>query len=539
MKQKLPNIASNNGKFTDGNPATGQLGTRVTAAWLNDVQDRHQDFYSELANVLALAGYQPDPTKVNQVAEAIKAYLQSYVNSLTRNIEQRIPNSKKSNAVDSNSADTVATSAAVKTAYDQGSEALNVANAKWTQQRASDSVEGTTVLSHKINGVDKTKAASEYALGEVAKTALPIGAVLAFPQAIKNPSGFLKADGTTFNQSAFPDLYHVLGGNKLPNLTRTDVGVLAYFPFDEIPTGWLICNGQTVRQQDYPELYQKLGNRYGVDGKLPDAQDRFIRNAGNGLRVGEIQEDAIRNIIGEMKADSVSHGNTQFVDNLVCNGAFEKIPGNKGYTGDYNGGGQAWGAKFDASKVVPTAKENRPKSIVFKLCIKAINQFDDVAFWIKAAGTVANQGLLDASKLAQDLQNKANLNHTHRASEIVDFSAASNNIANQAINAAFTYQQIGGFEVRKYADGTMIQSYTYEIYDLSDWSIKSFNWAVAFVGVPMIIGKPTTSHRGSLDCGINILTTSNNAKVEYALYEHSSVNQGLCRIQFFAIGRWK
>lgn len=539
MKQKLPNIASNNGKFTDGNPATGQLGTRVTAAWLNDVQDRHQDFYSELANVLALAGYQPDPTKVNQVAEAIKAYLQSYVNSLTRNIEQRIPNSKKSNAVDSNSADTVATSAAVKTAYDQGSEALNVANAKWTQQRASDSVEGTTVLSHKINGVDKTKAASEYALGEVAKTALPIGAVLAFPQAIKNPSGFLKANGTTFNQSAFPDLYHVLGGNKLPNLTRTDVGVLAYFPFDEIPTGWLICNGQTVRQQDYPELYQKLGNRYGVDGKLPDAQDRFIRNAGNGLRVGEIQEDAIRNIIGEMKADSVSHGNTQFVDNLVCNGAFEKIPGNKGYTGDYNGGGQAWGAKFDASKVVPTANENRPKSIVFKLCIKAINQFDDVAFWIKAAGTVANQGLLDASKLAQDLQNKANLNHTHRASEIVDFSAASNNIANQAINAAFTYQQIGGFEVRKYADGTMIQSYTYEIYDLSDWSIKSFNWAVAFVGVPMIIGKPTTSHRGPLDCGINILTTSNNAKVEYALYEHSSVNQGLCRIQFFAIGRWK
>lgn len=169
MKQKLSNIASNNGKFTDGNPTTGQLGTRVTAAWLNDVQDRHQDFYSELANVLALAGYQPDPTKVNQVAEAIKAYLQSYVNSLTRNIEQRIPNSKKSNAVDSNSADTVATSAAVKTAYDQGSEALNVANAKWTQQRASDIVEGTTVLSHEINGVDKTKAASEYALGEVAK----------------------------------------------------------------------------------------------------------------------------------------------------------------------------------------------------------------------------------------------------------------------------------------------------------------------------------------------------------------------------------
>ena len=50
----------------------------------------------------------------------------------------KIPNSKKSSAVDSNSADTVATSAAVKTAYDKGVEAKNAADG--AQSTANDGV---------------------------------------------------------------------------------------------------------------------------------------------------------------------------------------------------------------------------------------------------------------------------------------------------------------------------------------------------------------------------------------------------------------
>ncbi|MGC6359358.1 phage tail protein, partial [Bisgaard Taxon 45] len=48
--------------------------------------------------------------------------------------------------------------------------------------------------------------------------------------------------------------------------------------------------------------------------------------------------------------------------------------------------------------------ETRPKSLVLKLCIKAVNNFDDVVFWIKAFGVVENAGALDAGTLAQDLQ---------------------------------------------------------------------------------------------------------------------------------------
>ncbi|MGC6358747.1 phage tail protein, partial [Bisgaard Taxon 45] len=48
--------------------------------------------------------------------------------------------------------------------------------------------------------------------------------------------------------------------------------------------------------------------------------------------------------------------------------------------------------------------ETRPKSLVLKLCIKAVNNFDDVVFWIKAYGEVVNTSVLDAGTLAQDLQ---------------------------------------------------------------------------------------------------------------------------------------
>ncbi|HHF3830262.1 TPA: phage tail protein, partial [Haemophilus influenzae] len=54
---------------------------------------------------------------------------------------------------------------------------------------------------------------------------VPIGAVVSFPRAVTNPVGFLKANGTTFNQQTFPDLYRTLGdSNQLPDLTRSDVG---------------------------------------------------------------------------------------------------------------------------------------------------------------------------------------------------------------------------------------------------------------------------------------------------------------------------
>ncbi|MGQ0285679.1 tail fiber protein [Pasteurellaceae bacterium 22721_9_1] len=61
--------------------------------------------------------------------KAVKV-VKDLINALTRNLANYIPNSKKSDAVDSASSDTVATSNAVKTAYDKGVEALSVVRSK-------------------------------------------------------------------------------------------------------------------------------------------------------------------------------------------------------------------------------------------------------------------------------------------------------------------------------------------------------------------------------------------------------------------------
>ncbi|MGY6772077.1 phage tail protein [Gallibacterium sp. ZY190522] len=70
-----------------------------------------------------------DSETLGLTAKAGKA-LKTLINALTSNLQNYIPNSKKSNSVTSTSSDTVATSYAAKTAYDKGVAALNAANTK-------------------------------------------------------------------------------------------------------------------------------------------------------------------------------------------------------------------------------------------------------------------------------------------------------------------------------------------------------------------------------------------------------------------------
>ena len=374
------------------------------------------------------------------------------VNAVRSALSNYIPNSKKSNADNSSSSDTIATSYALKKVRDIATT------------RATDAVAGQTVLSHKINGTDKTKAATEFALNELNKElagkGVPIGAVVSFPRAVTNPVGFLKANGTTFNQQTFPDLYRTLGNsNKLPDLTRSDVGMTAYFAVDNIPTGWIAFDeiATQVTEQRYPELYRHLIDKYGSINSVPKVADRFLRNAGNGLSVGQTQEDEFKR-----------HVHKHIENNTATNPRFYNDK-----TFDYGSRDSTDRASLDiATAVVDDNNDNwwitpninsnfatggdetRPKSLILKLCIKALNSFDDVIFWIKSHGEVTNAGTLDAGRLAQGLQDKADRNHTHTVSQITDFNQATS----QIINAAITYQRIGNVEIRKYPDGTMIQT---------------------------------------------------------------------------------
>ena len=308
-------------------------------------------------------------------------------------------------AVDDESNITFASSAAVKTAYDKGVAAEELANKKWTAKSATETEPGILPISHKTDGADKNKFASEYAVGEAAKKGLPLGAVVSFPRAVTNPVGFLKADGSTFNQQTFPDLYQVLGNsNQLPDLTRSDVGMTAYFAVDNIPSGWIAFDeiATQVTEQRYPELYRHLVSKYGSINSVPKVADRFLRNAGDGLSVGQIQEDELKRHTHKVFSSEPSHRSASIEglkndNNLLDAGLVTAID-------DSEWSNNGWMTPDVNSNFATGGAETRPKSLILKLCIKAINSFDDVVFWIKSHGEVTNAGTLDAGQLAQDIQ---------------------------------------------------------------------------------------------------------------------------------------
>ncbi|MEX4520882.1 phage tail protein [Haemophilus influenzae] len=325
------------------------------------------------------------------------------VNAVRSALSNYIPNSKKSNGDNSSSSDTIATSYALKKVRDIATT------------RATDAVAGQTVLSHKINGTDKTKAATEFALNELNKElagkGVPIGAVVSFPRAVTNPVGFLKANGTTFNQQTFPDLYRTLGNsNQLPDLTRSDVGMTAYFAVDNIPAGWIAFDeiATQVTEQRYPELYRHLIDKYGSINSVPKVADRFLRNAGNGLSVGQIQEDDLKRHVHRVPIDydswfdDSSQGRNNSYFDYTTFAQSSDLWSTLGY--DNADGDNGFVSPKDTSQMATGGDETRPKSLVLKLCIKALNSFDDVVFWIKSHGEVTNAGTLDAGRLAQDIQ---------------------------------------------------------------------------------------------------------------------------------------
>lgn len=287
---------------------------------------------------------------------------------------------------------------------------------------------------------------------------IPVGAIVSFPKAVRNPAGYLRADGTTFAQNTFPDLYRALGNsNRLPDLSRTDIGITAWFPSDRIPTGWLSFDDirERVTETAYPKLYRLLVAQYGSIANVPQAEDRFIRNAGNGLAVGTKQEDEIKRHVHKVFSHWTNHTdaaalgyedrNEKQRSALVSTWTDENLNDNGFLT------------PRPDSKMATGGAENRPKALVLKLCIKAADTLGEAVFWIKSHGETVNAGALDAGTLAQGLQDKADRDHTHTADQIQGLDEK----ISAATAAQFTRQTIGGVDIVRFPDGTMIQTGSY------------------------------------------------------------------------------
>lgn len=186
--------------------------------------------------------------------------------------------------------------------------------------------------------------------------------------------------------------------NTLTNLSGKDVaGLLAYlglgegsalpvgvpvpWPSATPPTGWLKCNGAAFSAEEYPELAKAYPTN-----KLPDLRGEFIRgwDDGRGMDTGRAilsaQGDAIRNIYGEFK--TVNTENYSIWESV---GSFKGavVPLNSSTNNSYfslirsmvtertDGAVYPKVIGLDASRIVPTANENRPRNIAFNYIVRA------------------------------------------------------------------------------------------------------------------------------------------------------------------------
>ncbi|MIU22719.1 phage tail protein [Salmonella enterica] len=164
-------------------------------------------------------------------------------------------------------------------------------------------------------------------------------------------------------------------GSALP------VGVPVPWPSATPPTGWLKCNGAAFSAEEYPELAKAYPTN-----KLPDLRGEFIRgwDDGRGMDTGRAilsaQGDAIRNIYGEFK--TVNTENYSIWESV---GSFKGavVPLNPSTNNSYfslirsmvtertDGVVYPKVIGLDASRIVPTANENRPRNIAFNYIVRA------------------------------------------------------------------------------------------------------------------------------------------------------------------------
>ena len=133
------------------------------------------------------------------------------------------------------------------------------------------------------------------------------------------------------------------------------------------PDGFLRCDGSALDKTAYAALFAVIGYTYGRSGDkflLPNFSDgKFMRSiGGNAAALGTAQQDAIRNITGEIQTDraQIQSARGVFKGPLISAGA--------GINGTNIGIGRNF--DFDASRVVPTANENRPYNMAVVVLIK-------------------------------------------------------------------------------------------------------------------------------------------------------------------------
>ena len=150
------------------------------------------------------------------------------------------------------------------------------------------------------------------------------------------------------------------------NTDGLEIGMVVAWTLSVNPSdNYLECNGQVVDSTKYPKLYALMHN-------VPDYRGMFLRGlGGNSANLGILQGDAIRNIVGQIGGPGLGRITIQgdHRPQLYATGPFTTKQLGDGDEGHY--GGEGYQINFDASRIVPTAEENRPINKAVRYFIKA------------------------------------------------------------------------------------------------------------------------------------------------------------------------
>ena len=318
------------------------------------------------------SGYDSDAEDLAATPKAIKT-MKAFIDAITRNLTNYIPNSKKSSAIDSNSADTVATSTAVKTAYDKAIEAKNAAdNAQRTadgKQSPATTLSGYGIGNFKVEpfvgNLNTLKTDGIYAITQASRSQnLPVstschieviagsdGAWCRQLAYVAYSTDIYERHQTSYQADSWSEWVKV---DSLDRVHKAElVGEVAFFARSTPPAGWLKANGAEVSRTTYAALFAAIGTTFGAgDGRstfnLPDLRGEFIRgvddgrNVDSGRGLGTAQGDAIKthtinvpnsgyegNVLGSWFYAERGNGNNNQPENKITyNGENETRPRN-------------------------------------------------------------------------------------------------------------------------------------------------------------------------------------------------------------------
>ena len=246
-------------------------------------------------------------------------WLKNEILAISRTIPAAVT---KSDAVNSNSSADVATSKAVKTAYDKAVAAESAASDA-VKTSGSQNVDGEKTFTD--TAFFKAGAFVADSVGDFAANQyLQIGANNVNTYLHNKRSGkylSMRNDGELrYDGKRLLDASDLLG--MVPS------GAVLYFAGRTAPAGWLKANGAAVSRTAYAALFAAIGTTYGAgDGRstfnLPDLRGEFLRgwDDGRGVDTGRVLGSAQAHAL-----QSHQHGLAMVADGAGDDLWFEQVP---------------------------------------------------------------------------------------------------------------------------------------------------------------------------------------------------------------------